>query len=264
VVPAVLPFERLAVLYFAAVVAAAAATRRRPHPWRACALALIAIAGIVAVAQTASLVLRASLGHVYLIAAYWIPALLARRTGATRFEQWLTDRHRAWEPCVDLVPRPIAILSEVAYLLCYPLVPAAFVVVWMFGTAADVARFWTTVLLAGFACYASIPWLVSRPPRLVVQGYVAARGIGRVNTFVLDRVSHGLNTFPSGHAAVAMAAAVAVWPVSPAAAIGFGIVAAGVAIGAVTGRHHFILDVVGGAAVGLLAGIAGWIAGAAA
>ena len=69
---------------------------------------------------------------------------------------------------------------------------------------------------------------------------------------VLDRASHGLNTFPSGHVAVSVAASLSVWPVSPAAAIVFGVTSAGVAVGAVVGRYHYVPDVVIGAAVGVI------------
>jgi membrane-associated phospholipid phosphatase len=80
-------------------------------------------------------------------------------------------------------------------------------------------------------------------------------GVARVNTAVLSRVSHQLNTFPSGHVAVAIAAALSVWPVMPLAAAAFGMIALGVAIGAVTGRYHYVLDVVTGAMAGVISAV---------
>ena len=56
-------------------------------------------------------------------------------------------------------------MVELAYLLCYPLVPLSFAVVWLKGSPGDIERFWLTVLVAGYGCYATLPWLVSRPPR---------------------------------------------------------------------------------------------------
>jgi hypothetical protein len=69
-----------------------------------------------------------------------------------------------------------------------------------------VDRFWTAVLLSGFVCYGSLPWLISRPPRTLTGATTNAVGVRGVTQFVLARVSHGLNTFPSGHVAVSLAA----------------------------------------------------------
>jgi membrane-associated phospholipid phosphatase len=71
---------------------------------------------------------------------------------------------------------------------------------------------------------------------------------------VLGRVSHGWNTFPSGHVAVAVAAAVSVAAVSPAAGVLFLIVAAGITVGSVTGRYHYVVD----ALTGVLVAVAAW------
>jgi membrane-associated phospholipid phosphatase len=139
------------------------------------------------------------------------------------------------------------------------MVPLSFAVVWLHGGAADVARFWLAVLLAGYACYVTLPWLVSRPPRLQ-PGQVSRPGmLARLNAQVLGRVSHRLNTFPSGHVAVAAAAAVSVAAVSvPAGAALAGVVAA-ISVGAAAGGYHYVIDVVSGlaiaAAAAVLAGI---------
>jgi len=131
------------------------------------------------------------------------------------------------------------------------LVPLAFAIVWTAGTLADVDRFWTAVLVAGFLCYGSLPWLVSRPPRSLDAPQGTAAGVRGVNERVLARVSHGLNTFPSGHVAVSLAAALQVMPISRPAGIGLLVVAAAIAIGAMVGRYHYAADVVVGAAIGI-------------
>jgi membrane-associated phospholipid phosphatase len=77
--------------------------------------------------------------------------------------------------------------------------------------------------------------------------------LAAVNTAVLDRVSHQLNTFPSGHVAVAIAAASSAISVWWPAGLVLGIVAAGIAIGAVAGRYHYVMDVIFGVIVGLAA-----------
>ena len=45
--------------------------------------------------------------------------------------------------------------------------PLSIAVVWVAGSHEDVARFWMAVLIAGYGCYITLPWLVSRPPRLL-------------------------------------------------------------------------------------------------
>jgi membrane-associated phospholipid phosphatase len=108
------------------------------------------------------------------------------------------------------------------------------------------------VLAAGFACYGALPWLVSRPPRVTFSEKVPPRGVARVNALVLDRLSHQLNTFPSGHVAVSVASALSVWAVSPPAGAVIGVIALGVSVGAITGRYHYVVDVIVGMAVGVL------------
>jgi hypothetical protein len=253
------PFEWLAVLYFAAFALIAILLQRgAPRAWRAFVSSIgLAVVALVA-SRAAPADLRAWLGHLYLLAGYQIPSLLvAPTTVETRFERWLVETDRAWRPLARAIPRPIALVFEVGYLLCYPLVPAAFAMVWIRGDEGDITRFWMAVLAAGFACYGPLPWLVSRPPRSLPGAEQADSGIARVNVLVLNRASHSLNTFPSGHVAVSVAAALSVWPVSPAAAVALGATSACIAAGAVTGRYHYVLDVLIGAAVGLLVGIAG-------
>jgi len=140
-------------------------------------------------------------------------------------------------------------MFEIAYLLCYPLVPAAFAVVFVLGTRSDITRFWIAVLLAGYACYGSLPWTAARPPRLISAPDPIF--FARANAAVLGRVSHNMNTFPSGHVAVSLAAALVVCSVSAAWGAGFLVVAGAVAVAAVRGRYHYLVDVLVGAGVGL-------------
>jgi mono/diheme cytochrome c family protein len=220
------------------------------------AAAAIFAGAIVALSRVLGVDARLWLGHLYLIAGYWLPALLVTRP-PHRFEAWLrrnesfgsfgsfgafgSFRWFTWfrEMC------------ELAYLCCYPVVPATFLTVYLNGSIADVDRFWTSVLAAGFVCYISLPWLVSRPPRLLEGVVVNAARVRRLNLHVLDRLSHGWNTFPSGHVAVAFAAALSLMPSAPRVGMGFLGLAAGILIGSVTGRYHYTIDALTGAIVGV-------------
>ena len=238
------PFEWLAGAYFIVLLTAA---RQAGYRLRGVLYVCGALALILAARFALPWPARAWLAHAYLVLGYWIPAAFVPARNEA-FERWLArvDARlpRAWK-------LPDTIL-EVAYLCCYPLVPAAFAIVFAFGTIEDVNWFWVAVLGSGYACYISLPWTAARPPRLVQQSGQAPspRRAASLNVFVLGRVSHQLVTFPSGHVAVAIAAAAGVWRVWPAAGAVFGGVALLIAVAAVAGRYHYAVDVLLGLLVG--------------
>ena len=261
------PFERLAIVYFAlfGVGALFSGPGRRPAV-RAAFVAVAAVAGVIGVAWTASVTVRVWIPHAYLVIGYWLPALLVGNLSSTAFEAWLVGTDARFRKYMPPLPGWAHHLAELSYLMCYPAVPVAFVVVWMFGTQVDAERFWVSVLAAGFLCYGNLPWLPSRPPRLLdhlapnhkhvddgASANKAPRAIASANTAVLARVSHQLNTFPSGHVAVSVAAAACAMTVWWPAGLALGMVATGIAVGAVAGRYHFVVDVLLGVVVGLLA-----------
>jgi membrane-associated phospholipid phosphatase len=253
------PFERLAVVYFSLFAAAALVAPGRPRRWRGLFGASGSAAGVILIASMASITTRMWLCHAYLVAGYWLPAFLVSDPSSPSFESWLKRSDAIVRRYLPPLPRSTTHLAELSYLMCYPALPAAFIVVWTWGNLVDAERFWVSVLAAGFTCYGSLPWLPSRPPR-VLDRLEESQNLGdapfalaAVNTAVLDRVSHQLNTFPSGHVAVAIAAASSAISVWWPAGLVLGIVAAGIAIGAVAGRYHYVMDVIFGVIVGLAA-----------
>jgi membrane-associated phospholipid phosphatase len=251
-------YEWLVVAYFIALAGVAPFTNaKRGKKWRALLLSSSIIVLVVAGSRGWSAGVRAWLPHVYLLGGYWIPALLAPATPDPAFEAWLLRTEAALRRYTIKAPGWIVPGLELSYLMCYVLVPASFAVVWSYGTGAQIDRFWLSILLSGYACYWTVPWMVSRPPRLIAAGAMAPlHAIASVNRRVLAGVSHGLITFPSGHAAVATAAALAVFPVSRTGGIATGIVAAGIAAGATVGGYHFAIDVILGVIIGLVAALA--------
>ena len=224
-----------------------------------CLSALAAVV-LVSVASTTGGMVRDWAPLAYIAAGYWIPSLFVTGVAAHPVvERWLlrTDTSlREWLPPIPAWAVPV---FEVAYLACYFLVPIGFLLVFIAGSPDDVNRFWTAILTSGYVCYGTLPWLQSRPPR-VLAPFDCAQGrprtppsIAHVNVFVLSRISHGWNTFPSGHAAMSFAVAFALVPVSVPAAIAAAMVATGVAIGAAAGRYHFAVDVI----LGLLVAVVG-------
>lgn len=262
------PFERLAVVYFALFGAGALLTMPgRPRPWRAVLCAGASVVSVIAIASMGSITVRAWLPHGYLVVGYWLPALLVGTVSSSAFEAWLVRTDARIRQHLLPLPRWATDVAELSYLMCYPAVPAAFTLVWTCGNLVDVERFWVSVLAAGFACYGNLPWLPSRPPRLLEGSGASnhARGahdtgtehashaLAVINTAVLNRVSHHLNTFPSGHVAVAVAAAASAMIVWWPAGLALAVVAVGIAVGAVAGRYHYAVDVLLGAVVGLAA-----------
>jgi membrane-associated phospholipid phosphatase len=249
-------FESVAAGYFLLLAIGAARAPVLPHrAARGAATAVTAAILVVAASQTLSGDVRLWLGLLYLVLGYWIPSMLTAFTGETRFERWLRQHDMVWRSYMR-PPSPIAaVILELAYLGCYVVVPAAFVTVWTYAARDQVDRFWVAVLLAGFACYVTLPWLVSRPPRMFDDYRTPLRGVASFNTSVLRTVSHQFNTFPSGHVAVATAVALTVLPVSIGAGVLFGIIAVGIALGAAAGRYHYGIDVLAGALVGVAAAI---------
>jgi len=243
-------FEWLTVAYLAGLVAAAWGRQSRRRV-QAAGYAAVVIA-LVSVARFTAPSVRAWLPHAYLVLGYWLPALLTPVPTDRGFERRLVAADaRLWQPGGCRLPSWTRNWFELAYLLCYPIIPISFAVVWAAGTAEDVIRFWLAVLTAGFACYATLPWTAAWPPRVLEpRDY---RGLASVNLRMLRWFSHGLNTFPSGHVAVAVAASLGVAPVWPLASAAIGAIAASIAVAAAIGRYHYVVDVIAGLLVGLLA-----------
>jgi hypothetical protein len=253
------PFEGLVIAYLVFFAAIAPFTRveRRRRTRTAIAAGLLALAVFIA-SRVLSIEARLWLPFLYIGFGYWIPVPLVPPDRKGAFEGWLR-RTDAMVHRVTVIPRWVAYAAEVGYLACFPLVPAAFAVAWIAGSQIEVVRFWMAVLVAGFACYGTLPWLVSRPPRLIEHDAAdlgQPMSVTRANVAVLGRVSHHMNTFPSGHVAVCVAAAISVGRIWPAAGVVLGVIAAAVAAGAVAGRYHFVADVGLGAVVGVIAGSA--------
>ena len=202
---------------------------------------------------------RDGLPLAYLLLGYWLPAHLVKCTSPKLEEMLLEFDRRLFGPgglarFANRAPRLVIELLELAYLLCYPVLPLGFIWLVLGGFPDEGDRFWTAVLLAGFCCYGPLPWLATRAPRAIDDTPPSSRSsIRALNLRILDRASIQLNTFPSGHTAASLAAALVVGAyVSPAGAV-LGAIALGIAIGSVVGRYHYAADAIAGAVVALAA-----------
>jgi membrane-associated phospholipid phosphatase len=155
---------------------------------------------------------------------------------------------------------------ELAYLLCYPLVPLGAVAIgrtaWVKGEAAaapgarPIDDFWATVLLATLFCYAVYPFFPLTPPRALfgdLPGPQVEPLLRKLNFWLLDHYGVQACIFPSGHVAAATAVALGVRKHAPRLGVLFMFLAASVALATVYGRYHYAADAVAGALVALLA-----------
>ena len=239
---------------------------QRRHRLRVLAVSMVCIGLSVMLSQLrpspALQIVREWIPGIYLMHGYWLSGLFFERP-MTAVERRLLDFDRVLFETLKVTefltrgPRIVLEYFELTYLLAYPFVPASFGVLCWLGARADADSFWTALLIAGFGAYGLLPWIQTRPPRTFEHVSLAdARGLffGRLNVKVLDNASVQVNTFPSGHASVTFAAALAISSVDMRLGLVFGIVATSITIATVLGRYHYAVDSI----VGLLLGVTAW------
>jgi hypothetical protein len=186
-----------------------------------------------------------------LVLGYWTSGLLFIRP-MPRVERLLAriDAAAGIDALAGRFPRLVVEFLEFAYSGVYPLIPLTLYLALRQGVTAD--RFWTTILLTDFVCFGMLPWVQTRPPRAV--GFDAPwRSCWRtVNLRMLDASSVQVNTFPSGHAAEALACALIVSGGPAPIVAGMFVSAAAISAGTVFGRYHYAADVLAGWAVAFL------------
>ena len=184
---------------------------------------------------------------VALLLGYWTSGWLftAPRADQERMLMSLDRRLRIVEIARRL-PRWIAALLEAAYAGVYVAIPLSLVVHLWSVPQASAERFWTVILLTDFVCFAVLPWVQTRPPRALEKAAPWASLIRRFNLQMLGAASIKVNTFPSGHAAEALAAALLVLG-APALVVGFMFaLALAISAGTVFGRYHYAADAFSG------------------
>lgn len=244
-------------LYFAYAAGAAAMLPRLPWPRRRGALTFAAsgLALSVAAARLPFIPILHDwlLPPALLLLGYWTsgmlfvsPMPLAERLLVS------VDRAMRIRAISARVPRPVAEFLEFAYAGVYPLVALALIIQITLTDTADPQRFWTIILITDYVCFGILPWVQTRPPRALEDTDPWRARFRRFNLRLLGTASIQVNTFPSGHAAEALAAALLVVdaPLPWIVWMFFG--AASVSGGAVFGRYHYALDAIAGWLVAVL------------
>src|SRR5262245_63731406 len=257
---AMLRHEWIAVVFFAHVAVAALVRRHMPPARRAVAAvgAMLAIAGVFAIARTAAISVRDWTPIASILAGYY----LSGRTFFApnpRIESWLAsvDRRILGDPpFFSTWPPAIVRTLDAAYIGCFLLVPAGLGLLFAAGHRDQSEPYWTLVVAAELGAFAALPYLQTRPPWVLERIAEHREGPRRASVVFMQRATTGANTLPSGHAAGSLAVALAVIGTLPADGLVLLVVALAISTGAVATRAHFIVDIVTGLG---LAGVMWWL-----
>jgi hypothetical protein len=161
------------------------------------------------------------------------------------------DRALGIQATAGRMPRAMVEVLEMAYVWVYPLIPVALALLLTVTRAPDVERFWTVLLVTDFVCFGILPWVQTRPPRALEPAEPWTSAVRPFNLRLLGAASIHVNTFPSGHAAEALAAALLLLDAPPAVVAWMTVNAVAISAGAVFGRYHYAADAIAGWAVAL-------------
>jgi hypothetical protein len=186
-----------------------------------------------------------------LLIAYWASGRLFVRA-MPRAERALRDIDLALriQSIASRCPRVVAECLEFAYSGIYALIVVALLLALRYGVSAD--RFWTTILVTDFICFGALPWFQTRPPRALGFDAPWQSRWRPVNLLILGAGGVHVNTFPSGHAAEALVAALLASGAPALVVAGLFVFALSVSAGAVLGRYHYAADALAGWAVALI------------
>jgi hypothetical protein len=130
--------------------------------------------------------------------------------------------------------------------------PGGLLALYLMGVPASVDVFWTIVLPSAYLCYVVVPFMPTLPPRVIEQeGTLQLHGgiLREGNIAVLQYASIGANTFPSAHAAVSIAVALALLQFAPLTGALFMLLAVSINVACVAQRYHYAADAVLGTLV---------------
>jgi membrane-associated phospholipid phosphatase len=211
---------------------------------------------VVLIARAGSPLMRACAPMGYILAGYFLSGYLFASPSPS-VEAWLMawDHRLFGDPATRFVgwPRPLVAGLELIYMGCFLLIPAGAGLLVSTGHFDLIDRYWTMVVGAEFAAFAPLAFIQTRPPwALDRKPELADPAIHRLASQMVQHLSIGVNTFPSGHAAASLAVALAVIGTLPAAGLLLLALAAGICVACVVGRYHYAVDVAAGAGVALL------------
>lgn len=149
-------------------------------------------------------------------------------------------------------------LLELSYLLTYAVAPLAVAAIYICEKRERIDTMYLILLAGAFAAYGCYPWFPSDTPRHVFEGMDLPQmsALRELNLRILGSQGITTSVFPSGHSAVAFAAAFALMRTLPERkwwGRGVMMLACLIAVATVYGRYHFAIDTVAGFAVAVAA-----------
>ena len=214
-------------------------------------LAVVTMAAALRTTNTVALVWL--IPAILLLLAYWATGALffAPMPRIERALQAVDDRLAIRERAARMPPW-LATLLELAYAGVYPLIPIALGLHMWYSDPPDPDRFWAVVLITDYICFGTLPWLQTRPPRSIEGAEPWRSALRRFNVRLMSTASIRVNTFPSGHAAEALATALLVLPAPWPWVAWMFLNAAAISAGAVFGRYHYAADAAAGWVIALI------------
>jgi PAP2 superfamily len=149
----------------------------------------------------------------------------------------------------------LATYLQVAYVLVYPLMPLALVVLYTIGLRSKVDFYWLVVLSATYACFGLTLFVRALPPRMLAEYetfQLPPTRVGSLNRVILDRASIQAVTCPSGHVASSVATALVLLRLEFWVGAIFLWVALSIAAATIVGGYHYVADVFLAAAIAVL------------
>jgi membrane-associated phospholipid phosphatase len=194
-----------------------------------------------------------------LLMGYWISGWLfvAPRTGQEQILLRIDERLDIL-PVARRLPRVLVELLEASYVGIYPLIPIALLVHLTLTPDPDAERFWSVLLITDYICFIALACVQTRPPRAFERVAPWQSSVRPFNMRLVGAASIQVNTFPSGHAAEALAAALLVTGAPLPVVIVMWLNAVAVSAAAVLGRYHYAADALAGWAVAFLVWLVVW------
>lgn len=194
---------------------------------------------------------------VLLLMGYWISGWLfvAPRIRQEQALLRLDDRLNVVK-IAHQMPQVLVELLELAYVGIYPLIPIALLTHLMLTPGPDAERFWSVLLITDYICFIMLAWVQTRPPRVLEGTEPWHSSVRPFNLRLVGAASIQVNTFPSGHAAEALAAALLVLGAPLPIILLMFVNAVAVSAAAVLGRYHYAGDALAGWVVALIVWLA--------
>jgi membrane-associated phospholipid phosphatase len=220
----------------------------------------LALAAAIRIFANGPLLVRDWAPLLYVTVGYFLTGQLFV-TPSEKLESWLMswDHRLLGDPTRRFAHWPgwVVAYLDVVYMFCFLLLPGGFAALVAAGHSTQANHYWTMVLAADLGAFAPLSIFQTRPPWALEEPPVLAdKTVRRLASHMVRHATIGVNTFPSGHVAVSLAAALAVIGQMPLTGAVLLVLAASVSLACSVGRYHYIVDVLAGAA--LAAGV--WIA----